>query len=174
MINGLSAQDSKNKAESGKERSRIKKEQRAAKIDSEYRETETLLNSRKFVLEAQSLRNLKGVQVQVSTVLNFISVDSSYAILQIGSASRAGYNGVGGLTEEGPVTNWKFFKDDKRKTFNLSMTVQTNHNTYDVTVMVDYSGNADASLTGMRGGKLTFVGDIVSKENSSMFKGQSH
>ena len=174
IITGLSAQDTKNTKESAKENARIKKEERDKKIENEFRLTDELINSKSFVLEAQSLRNTRGVQVQVSTLLNFISIDSADAILQIGSMSRSGFNGVGGITEEGRISNWKVNKDEKRKSFNLFMTVQSKFNTYDITMFIDYSGHAEATITGLRAGRLTFTGDLVSRENSSIFKGQAH
>jgi len=174
IVNGLIGQDIKSAKESRKEVSRKKKEERIAKIENEYKLTKKLLNSRKFVLEAQHLSNNRGGQIPVSANLNFISIDSIHAIIQVGSPERVGSNGVGGVTVEGRISNWKFAKDDKRKIFNLFMTVQSNFGIYDITMRVDNSGNADASLTGLRAGRLTFTGDIVAREDSFIFKGQSH
>jgi hypothetical protein len=171
---GLFAQDSKTKKDSGKEAAQKKKEERKVKIEKEYRQTDTLLNSRSFVLRAERLTNGKGVQVIVSELLNFISVDSDYAVIQIGSTQRAGSNGVGGITEEGRISNWKFSRDDKGKNFNLYLTVQTKFSTYDISMQVDYSGYTSASLTGIKAGRLTFTGNVKPWEESSIYKGQSH
>jgi len=174
LIHDLSGQDIKSMKESRKEISQKKREARQAELDKEYQLTEKILDSRKFVLEAQHLNNNRGTQITVSSVLNFISIDSLHIVIQIGSVERAGYNGAGGITEEGRVTNWRLAKDVKRKTFNLFMTVQTNHGPYDINMMVGCSGNADASLTGMKAGRLTFTGAVVAREDSFIFKGQSH
>jgi hypothetical protein len=173
LISGLSAQEVNSTKESRKEASRRKKEIKQAKIDSEYRATDTLLVAKRFVLEAQYLSNSRGSRVLVTQNLNFISVDSDYAIVQVGSPQRAGVNGVGGVTVQGRVSNWKFSKDDRRKNFNLFLTVQTNSGIYDINISVDYSANADATITGLRSGSLKLSGTIVAQEDSLIFKGQS-
>jgi len=166
--NGLIGQDSKTTKES-------KKEQRKAKMEAEYKMTDSILSARKFVLEAHQLRNKQGAQINVTPNLNFVSVDSLRAVIQIGSNERAGYNGVGGITVDGKVSNWKYAKDDKRKTFTIFLTVQSDlQGIYDVNMTVDYSGYADASISGMRSGRLTFSGVVHPREDSSVFKGQSH
>jgi hypothetical protein len=166
--NGLIGQDSKSTKPS-------KKEQRKAKMVAEYKMTDSILSARKFVLEAHQLRNRQGAQINVTPNLNFVSVDSLRGIIQIGSNEQAGYNGVGGITVDGKVSNWKFSKDDKKMTFDIFMTIQSDlQGIYDVTMTVDYSGYADASVTGMKSGRLTFSGVIHPREDSSVFKGQSH
>jgi hypothetical protein len=173
--NGLIAQDSKSTKESRKEASQKKKEEKAAKIEDAYKLMDTILTGRKFVLEAHQLRNKQGAQINVTPNLNFVSVDSMRAVIQIGSNERAGYNGIGGITVDGKVSNWKFSKNDKGKNFDIFMTIQSSiQGIFDVNMTVDYSGYADASITGMRSGRLTFSGVIVPREDSSIFKGQSH
>jgi len=174
IVSGIIAQESKGTKESQKEASKKKKEEKIAKIEAKYQLTDSILTGRKFVLEAHQLRNKQGAQITVTPNLNFISVDSLRATIQVGSNERAGYNGVGGITVDGKVSNWKFSKDDKRKTFNIFFTVQSTFGINDINLGIDYSGYADASITGLRSGRLTFSGVIFLRENSSVFKGQSH
>jgi len=174
ICNGLIGQEVNSKKESRKEISQKKKAEQLAKMDSVFRLTDTILTGRKFVLEADHLSNARGAQKFVTPNLNFISVDSLRAIIQVGSPGQAGYNGVGGVTVDGKLSNWKFTKNEKQKSFCLFMTVQANFGIYDITMMVDYSGNADATITGLRAGRLTFTGNIVPREDSFIFKGQSH
>ena len=172
VINVFLGQEVNNKKEAGKEVARRKKEERKAKMEEQFRMTGRILEGRRFVLEAQRLSNERGSQKFVTPVLNFISVDSLHGIIQVGSPERAGNNGVGGVTVDGKISNWKFSKDEKQKTFDLFMTIQSNLGVFDVVMTVDYSGNADADITRLRAGRLTFTGNVVTRENSSVFKGQ--
>jgi hypothetical protein len=149
-----------------------KKAEREAKIQKQFLVTDSLLRSMQFVLEARLLKFSDGDRIPVSTTLNFVALDSLNATVQIGSFQHAGYNGVGGITEPGKVKNWKFSRDDKRKNFFITFTIICDRHTYDVMLNSDYSGYADATLNGIRAGSLTFEGNIVSPDDSVIYKGQ--
>ena len=173
LSGGLIAQNQKMTKEAKKEASDKKKAEKEAKIEQQFKATDTLLTSRRFVLEAQFLRNNRGMRVDVISTLNFISIDSLLGVIQVGNPQRVGYNGVGGVTVQGRLINWKLEKDTKRKSFFLVMTIQANIDIYDISMTIDYSGYASATLNGVNTGKLIFEGNIVPRENSSVFKGQS-
>jgi hypothetical protein len=86
---------------------------------------------------------------------------------------RVGYNGVGGVTVQGRISNWKLEKNDKQKNFYLTLSIQGNVDIYDVSISIDYAGYATATLNGINTGRLTFEGNVVSKEETVIFKGQS-
>jgi len=173
LSGGLFAQDQKMIKETKKEASQRKKEEKKAKIESQYKLTENLLEGKNFVLEAHFLKFRSGDRVNVSSTLNFISIDSLSAVIQVGSMQRVGYNGVGGVTVQGRISNWKLEKDDNRKDFYLTLSIQGNIDIYDVSVNIDYAGYAYATLNGINSGKLTFEGNMVSKEETVIFKGQT-
>jgi hypothetical protein len=50
---------------------------------------------------------------------------------------------------------------------------QGNIDIYDVSMSIDYADYADVTLNGINSGKLTFEGNLVSKEMSVIFKGQT-
>ena len=87
------------------------KAEKAARIESEYRATEKLIDSAAFVLTADFLSNQYGYRRIVEPLLNYIEVDSSQAIIQTGNSSGIGYNGVGGLTISGKINTWNVNKD---------------------------------------------------------------
>jgi hypothetical protein len=171
---GLFSQEQKVPQETKKEASRRKKEEREAKMEKQFRQTDSLLNTRRFVLEAHFLKPGSGDRVPVSSTLNFISVDSLAAMLQIGSFQRVGVNGAGGITEPGKISRWNLEKDDKRKNFYLTMTIRGNYNTYDVSMNIDYAGNSDATLTSIRSGSLMFQGNVVSEKETVIYRGQKY
>ena len=106
LSGGLFAQDQKTIKETKKEASQRKKEEKKAKIENQYKLTDSLLEGKKFVLEAHFLKYSSGDRVNVVSTLNFISFDSLSAVIQVGSMQRVGYNGVGGVTVQGRISNW--------------------------------------------------------------------
>ncbi|MGA2822788.1 MAG: DUF4251 domain-containing protein [Bacteroidales bacterium] len=173
LSGGLFAQDQKTIKETRKEASQRKKEEKKAKIENQYKITDSLLEERKFVLEAQFLKTSRGERFPVISTLNFIFVDSLSGVIQVGSVQRVGYNGVGGVTVQGRISNWKLEKDEKQKNFYLIFSIQGNIDIYDVNMNIDYAGYAYATLNGINSGKLTFEGNLVSKEETVIFKGQT-
>jgi hypothetical protein len=170
----LYSQDTKKSGDSKKEASQRKKEERAAKMEQQFLQTDSLLSGKRFVLEAHFLKFTDGDRIPVSATLNFIAFDSLTGTLQVGSFQRVGYNGVGGITEQGRIVNWKLSKDDNRKNFYLTLTFRGDRNTFDVFMNIDYSGYSDAILSGIRSGTLTFEGNVVSEEETIIYKGQKH
>jgi hypothetical protein len=148
------------------------KETRRAELQANFKQLDTLLESRSFVLEADYLQNRYGDRIVVPQMLNFIKVDSTYVVLQTGSNSRFGYNGVGGVTAEGKADGWKLIKDFKRLSYNLRFSVFTDIGVYDVTIWISASKQARATITGLGPGYLTFDGSIEPLYNSRVYKGQ--
>ncbi|HEY3371652.1 MAG TPA: DUF4251 domain-containing protein [Prolixibacteraceae bacterium] len=149
------------------------KEKRKAKIEKEYRLVKDMIENRDFVLEADFLQDKYGIRTPVSNGINFVSVDSTEAIIQVGSNYRIGPNGVGGITARGQITSWKLTENKKKDAIGLRINVMTNIGIYDLYFSISPSGQATAQLTGLRSGKLTFDGNIVPWENSSVYIGQS-
>lgn len=150
-----------------------KKEERKAKAEQQFKETKKLLENKNFVLESDFLRSKHSVNYPVSSNLNFVKVDSSTAVIQIGSPWRYGPNGVGGVTAKGKITRWVLKENTKRNTFYLTMNIMTPIGIYDVHMTIGASGNTLARLTGLRPGELTFDGDLVATENSGVYEGRS-
>lgn len=150
-----------------------KKQERKAQEEQKYIRTGELLDSMKFVLEADYLDNQRGNRVIVPNTLNFIMVDSNNAVLQIGRNSGIGRNGVGGTTAEGIISKYEVSKNEKRKTYDVRMNVNTNIGNYDVFMMVAADGSARATLSGLYPGKLVWDGDIVSLEETITFQGRT-
>ena len=113
------------------------------------------------MLEADYFSNRMGDRMPVTSSLNFISVDSSNFVLQIGRNSGTGYNGVGGITAEGNASRYNVQTDDKRKSFYVSFSVTTAIGAYDINMSVSSDGYASATLTGLRSGQLIYTGGLV-------------
>jgi len=150
-----------------------RKEKREAKTEKEYQLIKELLQNKSFVLEANTLQDKRGRRIIVSKELNFVSVDSTEAVIQIGSNYRVGPNGVGGVTAKGRITNWEVKENQKSNRFDVRMNVMSQIGIYDVYFSVSSSGKAMAHLTGLTSGHLVFDGDIVPCSESSVYEGSS-
>lgn len=167
LVGAVSAQEEKL---SKKER---RKMERQAEAEQKYVRTGELLDSMKFVLEADYLNNQRGHRVIVPTSLNFIKVDANSAVLQVGRNTGTGSNGVGGTTAEGEISRYDVNKNEKKKTYDVRMNVNTNIGNYDVFMSVAYDGSARATISGVYPGKLTWEGDIVSLDDSRVYQGRT-
>lgn len=149
-----------------------RKEKRNAELEKDFQLTKSMLENKDFVLETNFLQDRHGNRIPVNSNINFVSVDSTEAIIQIGSNFRIGPNGVGGVTAKGNISKWELTEDQKHKAFTLSMNVMTSIGIYDLFLNISASGRGTATLTGMTSGRLTFDGDLVPWEKSSVYIGQ--
>jgi hypothetical protein len=148
------------------------KEARKAQMAANYYSLDTLIKSRSFVLEADFLQDKYGNRVPVTSILNFIKVDNSKGVLQTGSNSGRGYNSVGGVTAEGEIGSWEMSSNPKKLFYSLHFTIMTNIGDYDVYMTVNSNNLAEATISGLGPGKLTWEGHLKSLYNSRIFKGQ--
>jgi hypothetical protein len=154
---------------SRQEQKEVRKAQRAAN----FYILDSLLNARSFVLRADFLQNKIGDRVNVVPTLNFIKVDETSGILQTGSNSGMGYNGVGGVTAEGSIGNWIVYRDEKHLSFRLQFSLLTNIGYYDIFMAISSDGRASATISGLTRGKLTWDGYLETVGNARIFKGQN-
>ena len=149
-----------------------KKEARKAWLYANFKAIDTLLQRKTFVLEADYLQNRYGAQIPVQSQLNFIRVDNPNVVLQTGSNAVSGYNGVGGVTAEGSITNWKVYTDEKHLSYTVTFSTSTDIGIYDVSMKISANANTLATITGLGPGNLTWRGNLVAPYNSRVFKGQ--
>lgn len=152
-----------------------KKEVRKAGLYANYRAIDTLLQQKTFVLEAEFLQGRMGEEVPVSPNINFIRVQSPGVVLQTGTTSYAGsgYNGVGGVTAEGTINNYRITSDEKRLNHTVFFSTTTQIGTYDILLRISADATATATITGMTRGSLTYRGNLVAPYNSRVFKGRN-
>jgi hypothetical protein len=137
-----------------------RKEVRKAQLAANYSILDSLLSSRRFVLEADNLQNRYGDRAVVISNLNFIKVDRSIGVLQTGSNNGQGYNNMGGVTAEGTIDSWKIFKDPRRMVYRVQFSLATNIGHYDVIMVVSADNRAAATISGMWSDKLTWDGHL--------------
>jgi hypothetical protein len=153
-----------------------REEQKAARKERQYFDfqvIDTMLMNKSFVLEADYLENQYGDRVPVISGINFIMVDSLSAVLQTGSNSRMGLNGVGGVTAEGRISGLKIVKDEKHLTFYIRFSVTSDIGIYDVTMDISSNKTARATISSLTRGKLTYTGRIETLYDSGVYKGRN-
>ena len=150
-----------------------KKQEQRTKLEKQFQMTSSMIENQRFVLEADWLSNQYGERIPVTSNLNFIRIDTSYAVLQIGSNYGVGYNGVGGVTAEGRLTTWKVHKNEKKLSYTVQANVMTSIGIYDITMMVSADGRTNATITGTRRGQLNYTGQIVPLDDTHTYKGQT-
>ena len=133
-----------------------------------------MVEYRRFVLEADRLRDKRGNTVNVPSTLNFIALDSINGVIQIGSNGYVGMNGVGGITVEGPVSNYQYTQNQKNKVYNVSYVVRSVTGTYDVRMTVYPEGRADATISSAWPGQVNYNGYLVPPGLSRVYKGMSY
>jgi Domain of unknown function (DUF4251) len=153
-----------------------RKEKKVAKKDREFfnfQSLDTLLKSKNFILTADYLDNQHGTRTPVLSDINFIKVDSTDAVLQTGSMTNLGMNGVGGATAEGSIRGFKMVKNLKNLSFSIRFTIVTDIGIYDVSMMIYSDRNARATITGLTRGELTYEGRIKPTYGSHIYKGHN-
>jgi Domain of unknown function (DUF4251) len=149
-----------------------KKALEQSQMNANFQAIDTLINRRTFVIEADFLENQYGNRIPVTSVLNFIMLDSSKVVLQTGSNFRTGFNGVGGVTAQGRIQDYKVDKNTKNLSYNVRFSVMTNIGIFDVLMTIYSDTNATATITGLRQGQLTWDGRFQNLYSSDVFKGQ--
>ncbi len=170
LAGSLTAQENKTSRQALKLQ---RKAHRDSVENSDYQLTKNMVDSMSFVLEANYLANQVGYRVPVTSNLNFIKVDSSHVVLQTGRNNGMGYNGVGGVTAEGTISHWSVRRNDKNKSFSISMDVMSNIGIYTVFIDVSSSGRATARLSGLWPGQLVWDGYMVPINASRTYQGSS-
>lgn len=150
-----------------------KKEKRDSIAERQYQINKYMLDNRDLVLEANYIQDRRGNRRIVNSTINFVAIDSTTAIIQVGSDYRNGPNGVGGVTAKGRITKWEVTENKKQKSFSLSINVMTSIGIYDLFFSIGSWGNSTARLTGLSAGELTFEGDVEPYSASRVYEGHS-
>lgn len=149
------------------------KEVKKAQLQYNYHIIDSLLMSKKFVLEADWLRDRYGNQVSVSSGINFVRVNGENGVLQTGNNFGIGSNGVGGETAEGKADNWKITKNIRNLNLIVEFHILSNIGNFEIFMTVNAENIANATISGTGPGKLTWVGHLNTLDNSRVFKGQA-
>lgn len=148
-----------------------RKELEKQALNANFHAIDTLLHRKTFVLEADYLQDRYGNRIPVLSTVNFIKVETPKAVLQTGSSSTFGSNGVGGATAMGSIQNYKVVKNIKNLSYTVSFTMMTNIGIYDILMNISSDTNAMATISGLDGGRLTWDGHFKNIYDANFFQG---
>jgi len=152
----------------------LKKEQQAEEAAKMATVVDAMVLYQRFVLEAHTLRDKRGNSLQVASNINFIAADSLTGVIQVGSNTYIGRNGVGGVTVDGSITEYKYTRHKKSGSYNISYYLRTPVGSYDVTITAYPDGRANADVRSTTwGDRLRYSGNLVPPGISRVFKGSS-
>lgn len=160
-------------------RKKLTKEEKAelkkAEAEAMAKMVDSLIRERRFVLEADFLSNQNGNRIIVNNLINFIMVDSSDIVIQTASTTRpGGSNGMGGITTRGRITGYEVKKTGKNnQSYFIRLMANTTIGMYDIFFNINPSSATNATISGIRSGKLNYHGVIKSMEDSRVFKGMT-
>jgi hypothetical protein len=162
-----------------KEQKSLAREERKAIKASEDEKKKILakwmIDNQKFVMEADYVSDSRGNRKPVLSTLNFISIDSAKAVIQLSIVSGPGYNGVGGITVEGMITKYKVDTNITKSgtSYNISVILQSTTGNYDIFFSISSTGFADAMISGTTRGSLRYTGTLVPIDVSRVYKGST-
>ena len=152
-----------------------KKKERSMKREISREYYTKLLKEKYFVFQADFLTVPQGTSFILSPDINFMSVNGNNIILQFGFNGAIGWNGVGGVTVRGTLSDYQVHLGKKKN--NLSMTT----NMYligpglppNISLNVSDDGTAQLIIQPAGSAPIMVYGQIVSPKEADIFIGQS-
>lgn len=145
-------------------------------IDSlEYHQALEALNDTAYTLEADEVIFKYGQRAFVSSNVNFVSVRGNRAVVQVAfNVPMAGPNGLGGVTVEGLISNYKQ-ETDKKGNVLVSMNVMGTGISAQVNITLYADSNkADVLISpNFNSRRLTLSGVLLPAAFSNVFKGNT-
>ena len=149
------------------EKKRLKEEARLRKQEMML----DLVKDQTYVLEANTLRG-RYHQIQVNPSTNFVQVRGNQVIIQTANDFRVGYNGLGGITINGTIRDYRIFEEKNGLRVFIQFTDPV-LGLSSLSLNIQNSGLAEAMVQGNWGSRAIFQGQFLSPEDSRVFKGQS-
>jgi len=133
-----------------------------------------LVDQKSFVIKADMLQDRYLNNYNVNSTVNFVKIDSNKAVVQFAFDNVVGWNGVGGLTEEGRLSGYRV--DGRKGLDPVSVIADISSSgsgflTLYITIFND--GMARATVTGSFGSRITFSGNFVSLDGARIYQGTS-
>jgi hypothetical protein len=142
-----------------------------AKRKAAHKKIMTLIDSKEWALQANTLRDRYGNNVFVDETTNFVAIADSMGVVQIAfDNARIGRNGLGGETIDGRITQYLVKDLGPGKGATIRMTL-FGYTTLSLLLNISDSGYGTIQLSGLYGQRLTYSGQLVPLEGSDIFVG---
>lgn len=152
-----------------------KKEAERAMEQALFEEAKQAIEEKAFTLEADRVIFKRGRNAFVSSNTNFVMVNGDEASVQVAfNIPVSGPNGLGGVTVDGNVSDYKV-RTDKKGNVYLTMSVMGTGISAQVSISLPYgSNNASVEiLPNFNSNRLTLSGELLPLDKSDVFKGRS-
>jgi hypothetical protein len=162
-------------AQTKAERKEAKKAKKEAKLKEDIASAEVLvaiIESKRFVLEANTLYDKSGQSYNLNSSINFVGFDGESSTIQLAFEQLVGWNGVGGVTLDGKISQIEVKQKEGSASFSVDARVN-NKGGGMVTMIfrVSSNGSARVDMSGSFGDRLSFQGNIVPLSNTAVYKG---
>jgi hypothetical protein len=155
---------------SKKEMRKLRKEQKKEERVNNLAMYTQVAEDKEWVLEAHTVYNKYGNSFQMDPTINFVSISKNEAVIQLGVNGFIGYNGLGGITLEGNVTNYEVMKEDETVMIRF-IAMGSAMGPVDVIARISPDGFGRLTVSGNWGRRLTFAGYFLPYENSRTYTG---
>ena len=148
-------------------------EEKAEKLQREQ-VISSAIENKGFVIEAHTVYDKYGESYNMSPSINFVLVNNEDGTIQLGFDQIVGWNGVGGITLDGKVRDYKVVeREGSLPSISFSMNGVSVGNVT-LNVSVNSHGMATAVVNGNWGERITFRGQFRSLSESSIYKGNTN
>lgn len=150
----------------------LKKEQKKQAERMMSVNTSQALHSSQFILKADRVRGRGGSMFNVNPRINFVSVQGDEVYVQLGSDTGIGYNGVGGVTLKGKVTQYTVEQDKKNGNYYIQMNTLGTGGALTISMHVNITGEmANAVVQTNWGSRVDFIGKVVPSGRLQVYRG---
>ena len=111
--------------------------------------------------------------ISVNDNINFVMIDGAKGALQTGFYSNGGSNGVGGVTVEGNVANYKVKGNSKSLTHVVTFDLISTQGAFNISLDIMADNTATATITSTTSMRFTWKGTLVALYNTKVFEGQN-
>jgi len=156
------------------QRELLRQQKKAAKAEESERMghmVDLMIYRKTFIVEADMIFDRYGNGQNVSSNINFLACDSISGVVQIGSGSYLGRNGLGGITIEGRLSDFKAVKNEKRDYYSITYSIVANTGRYDVSMTASRNGHVDATVRSNWPGSIRYTGNMVYPSKARIYKG---
>lgn len=173
---GMAQNKQLTKKEQRKLEKQKKKEEREKKSLASRQYYAKLIKNKQFVFQATRLYGPYGRYYSVTPDINFVAVKDNKIILQFGFQGVVGWNGVGGVTAEGFLKDYRFYPGKNNK---QAMTVTAHIRPKGAggspyfTMNISNDGSADIQVILENGETLRMGGQVYAPSQASVYKGQT-
>ncbi|AZQ62860.1 DUF4251 domain-containing protein [Flammeovirga pectinis] len=150
-----------------------KKEARLEEEQVEHAQNIAAINNKTYTLEANQAFDRRGNMVNVDPSINFVKVTGDRAVVQLSFTQLVGFNGVGGVTVDGNISDYKVTTNPKNQMTRVTFHVQGPTMMADVSIELEADGSwANSSVEGdFSAAELKFRGELKPNSLSSSYEG---